>query len=499
MNAKVLVGALVAAGVIGTGAAAYKGQLEPIAQAHAAPVAVAGVAAPAANPSATTLPLNGFSALVKQYGPAVVNVSVDGTRKVSAEMPDMDQLPDIPGLQEFFRGFGGNGKGMPRINPRGNGDGAVPMRGLGSGFIVSDDGYILTNAHVVEGAEHVNVRLTDRREFRAKVVGVDKQTDIAVIKIDAKSLPTVKLGKSSEANVGEWVVAIGSPFGFDNSVTAGIVSAKGRPLPDSSYVNFIQTDVAVNPGNSGGPLFNLAGEVIGINSQIYSRNGGYQGISFAIPIEVALNVKDQLVKHGKVSRGRLGVTVQEVNATLADSFGLDRPHGALVSSVDASGPAEKAGVQVGDIILKYNGAPIERSSDLPMLVADAPVGKMSTVEVWRKGSPKTISVATSEAKPAEKVAENDAASPKGRLGVAVRPLSADERKENGGKGGLVVEQVGGAAALAGVQPGDILLSFNGTPVTTAEALRDHVAKAGKSAALLIQRENRQLFVPVQLG
>jgi serine protease Do len=309
----------------------------------------------------------------------------------------------------------------------------------------------------------------------------------------------VKLGKAADANVGEWVVAIGSPFGFDNSVTAGIVSAKGRPLPDSSYVNFIQTDVAVNPGNSGGPLFNLAGEVIGINSQIYSRNGGYQGISFAIPIEVALNVKDQLVKHGKVSRGRLGVTVQEVNATLAESFGLDRPHGALVSSVDASGPAEKAGLQVGDIILKYNGAPIERSSDLPMLVADAPVGKASSMEIWRGRSVKTVSVATGEAKAAEKVASNDPASPKGRLGVAVRPLTPEERKENGGKGGLVVEQVGGAAARAGVEVGDIVLSFNGTPVTSAEALRDHIAKAGKSAALLIQRENRQLFVPVELG
>jgi serine protease Do len=497
MNAKVLVGALVAAGVIGAGAAAYRGQIDaPFSQAHASPI-VAGVAASAANPSSTNLPLNGFSALVKQYGPAVVNVSVDGTRKVSAAGDDeeMQQLPDIPGLQEFFRGFG---KNMPRMNPRGNG-GEVPMRGLGSGFIVSDDGYILTNAHVVDGAEHVNVRLTDRREFKAKVIGIDKQTDIAVLKIDAKSLPVVKLGKSSEANVGEWVVAIGSPFGFDNSVTAGIVSAKGRPLPDSPYVNFIQTDVAVNPGNSGGPLFNLAGEVIGINSQIYSRNGGYQGISFAIPIEVALNVEDQLVKHGKVARGRLGVTVQEVNATLADSFGLDRPHGALISSVDASGPAEKAGFQVGDIILKFNGATIERSSDLPMLVADAPVGKTSSVEIWRKGAAKTLSVSTGEAKPMEKVAENDVASPKGRLGVAVRPLTPDERKENGGKGGLLVEQVGGAAARAGIQQGDIVLSFNGAPVTTAEALREHVGKAGKSAALLIQRENRQIFVPIELG
>jgi serine protease Do len=343
------------------------------------------------------------------------------------------------------------------------------------------------------------VRLTDRREYKAKVVGSDKQSDIAVIKIDAKSLPIVKLGKSAEANVGEWVVAIGSPFGFDNSVSAGIVSAKGRSLPDSSYVNFIQTDVAVNPGNSGGPLFNLAGEVIGINSQIYSRSGGFQGISFAIPIEVALNVKDQLVKHGKVSRGRLGVTVQEVNATLADSFRLDRPRGALVSSIDASGPAEKAGLQVGDIILAYNGKPIERSADLPMLVADTPVGTSTSLEVWRKGASKSLTVATGDAKPSEKVAANDKSAPAGRLGVAVRPLTPEERKENKGKGGLVIEQVAGAAARAGIQAGDLLLSFNGAPVTSGEALRELVGKAGKSAALLVQRDDRQLFVPVELG
>ncbi|HET7728755.1 MAG TPA: trypsin-like peptidase domain-containing protein, partial [Usitatibacter sp.] len=318
MKSKAIVGALVAAGVIAGGAAAYRGHLEaPLARAHAAAtVAPAGVAAPAANPGATSLPLNGFSELVRRNGPAVVNVSVEGSRKVAA---GPEELPEE--LREFFRGFGGRVPGMPR-------GGDVPMRGMGSGFIVSPDGYIITNAHVVENAEAVTVRLTDRREYKAKVVGSDKQTDIAVLKIDATSLPTVQLGKSTEANVGEWVVAIGSPFGFENSVSAGIVSAKSRSLPDSNYVPFLQTDVAVNPGNSGGPLFNLAGEVIGINSQIYSRSGGYQGISFAIPIEVALNVKDQLVKSGKVTRGRLGVTVQEVNASLAQSFGLARPQGA---------------------------------------------------------------------------------------------------------------------------------------------------------------------------
>jgi serine protease Do len=484
MKAKVLVGALVAAGVIGTGAAAYNGHL-PVGQAQAQ--AASGVAAPAANPLSSSLPLNGFSDLVKSYGPAVVNVSVQGTVKTGAQMPDVPEE-----FQEFFRGFGGR---MPQRGPQA----PTPMRGQGSGFIVSGDGYILTNAHVVENADQVTVRLTDRREFTAKVVGSDKQSDVALLKIDAKNLPTVKLGDSRKANVGEWVVAIGSPFGFENSVSAGIVSAKARSLPDSNYVPFIQTDVAVNPGNSGGPLFNLAGEVIGINSQIYSRTGSFSGISFAIPVEVALKVKDQLQKHGKVTRGRLGVTVQDVNAALADSFGLDRAHGALVSSVDEKGPAEKAGILPGDIILKYDGNPIERSADLPMLVADATPGKDVTVDVWRKGTAKTLHVATMETKN-ERVAQNDAqGAPKGRLGVAVRALTKEERGDKTGRGGLVVEQVSGAAERAGVQPGDLVLALNGTPVSTPEQLREQVAKSGKRAALLIQREDRQLFVPVELG
>jgi serine protease Do len=485
MKAKLLVGALVAAGIIGTGAATYNGHL-PVGQAQAT-TAATGVAAPAANPLATSLPLNGFSDLVKSYGPAVVNVSTQGTVKTGAQMPEIPEE-----FQEFFRGFGG------RMPQRGQQQ-PMPMRGQGSGFIVSGDGFILTNAHVVENAEQVTVRLTDRREFTAKVVGSDKQSDIAVLKIDAKDLPTVKLGDSRKANVGEWVVAIGSPFGFENSVSAGIVSAKSRALPDSNYVPFIQTDVAVNPGNSGGPLFNLAGEVIGINSQIYSRTGSFSGISFAIPVEVAMKVKDQLQKHGKVTRGRLGVTVQDVNAALAESFGLDRARGALVSSVDEKGPAEKAGILAGDIILKFGGNAIERSSDLPMLVADAAPGRETAVEVWRKGAAKTIHVATTEGK-AERVASNDAAdAPKGRLGVAVRALTKEERGDKAGRGGLVVEQVSGAAQRAGVQPGDVVLALNGTPVSTPEQLREQVAKSGKRAALLIQRDERQLFVPVELG
>ncbi|HYC35005.1 MAG TPA: DegQ family serine endoprotease [Usitatibacter sp.] len=490
MKANVLVGALVAAGIIGGIGAAR--QLDvPLFNAHAAATAApASVAAPAANPAATTLPLNGFSDLVKKYGAAVVNVSVEGTRKVSAQVPEgLDEVP--PQFRDFFRGFGGR---IPM--PRGD----VPLRGQGSGFIVSDDGYIVTNAHVVENAETVTVRMTDRREYKAKVVGSDKQTDIAVLKIDAKSLPTVKVGSSSNANVGEWVVAIGSPFGFENSVSAGIVSAKGRSLPDASYTQFIQTDVAVNPGNSGGPLFNLAGEVIGINSQIYSRSGGFQGISFAIPIETALSVKDQIVKHGKVTRGRIGVTVQEVNATLAESFGLDRPRGALVSSVEPGAPGEKAGLQPGDIITRYDGKAIERSSDLPMLVAETPAGKSASVEVWRNRSPRTLAVTTTNVPASkERVATNDSDEPRGRLGLAVRPLNPDERSDSGAKAGLVVEQVAGPAARAGIQRGDVLLSFNGTPVKSADDLRGLVGKAGRSAALLIQREGQQLFVPVELG
>jgi serine protease Do len=495
MKPNVLVAALVAAGVLGTGVAAYRGQIEaPMTQAHATAVTAAGVAAPAANPAATSLPLNGFTELVAAAGPAVVNVSVRGTTKASVEMPEIPGLdPDSP-LYDYFKGFGG--KGMPRGGrPGGN----MPMQGLGSGFIVSSDGYILTNAHVVDKADEVTVRLTDRREYKAKVVGADRQSDVALIKIDGKNLPTVKIGDSRNAKVGEWVVAIGSPYGFDNSVSAGIVSAKSRSLPDASYTQFIQTDVAVNPGNSGGPLFNLAGEVIGINSQIYSRSGGYQGISFAIPIEAAMKVKDQLAKTGHVNRGRLGVTVQEVNATLADSFGLDRPRGALVSSVDTGSPAEKGGIQVGDIITKYDGTTIDRSADLPALVADKGPNANASVEVWRKGSAKTLTVATGAAKE-DKVASNEPnAAAGGKLGLAVRPLTREEKTENNGRGGLLVEQVSGAAERAGVQPGDLVLALNGTPVQSVEQLREQAAKSGKHVALLVQRNDRQLFVPIELG
>jgi len=495
MKSKSIIATLVAAGLVAGGAAAWHGHLEgPYAMAHAATLTTpSGVAAPAANPRASSLPLNGFSDLVAKYGPAVVNITVEGSAKVAANEGPGIQIPGLDPrdpLFQFFRGFGG-GQGGPQV---------VPMRGEGSGFIVSPDGYILTNAHVVDHANLVHVKLTDRREFKAKVIGVDKDSDIALIKIAAKNLPTVKLGSSRDAKVGEWVVAIGSPYGFENSVTAGIVSAKSRSLPDATYVPFIQTDVAVNPGNSGGPLFNLAGEVIGINSQIYSRTGGYQGLSFAIPIEVAMNVKDQLLAHGHVTRGHLGVTVQDVNASLADSFGLDRPRGALVASVDPESPAAKGGVKPGDIILSYNGNPIERESDLPLLVGNTPPGQKAKLEVWRDHATKDLTVSTGTATD-DKVASADEGSTDngGKLGLAVRPLTPQERQQNDGKGGLLVENVSGAAAHAGVQPGDIVLSLNGKPVHSASELRAQVEKSGKHVALLIQRNDRQLFVPIDLG
>src|SRR5690606_29981909 len=330
----------VAAGVIGgAGATFVSGSFARA----AVPATVA--TAPAIAPAAPVA-MSDFSQIVQRYGPAVVNISVSGMKKVAdAEVPGLD--PNDP-FYEFFKRFQGPNGGGPR---------EMAVRGEGSGFIVDPNGVILTNAHVVRDAKDVTVKLTDRREFRAKVLGSDPKTDVAVLKIDAKNLPVVPLGSARDLKVGEWVLAIGSPFGFENSVTAGVVSAKGRSLPDDGFVPFIQTDVAVNPGNSGGPLFNTRGEVVGINSQIFSRTGGYQGLSFAIPIDVAPRVRDQIAATGKVSHARLGVSIQEVNQTLADSFKLDKPEGALVANVEKGGPADKAGLQPGDVIRKVNGTP----------------------------------------------------------------------------------------------------------------------------------------------
>ncbi|CAG4906996.1 DegQ family serine endoprotease [Paraburkholderia gardini] len=442
-----------------------------------------------------------FSGLVETYGPAVVNISAKHVVKHVAQRGggNAGQLPIDPSdpFYQFYKHFFGGIPGGPGAG--GDDQPDAPSASLGSGFIVSSDGYILTNAHVVDGANVVTVKLTDKREFKAKVVGSDKQSDVAVLKIDATSLPTVKIGDPRQSKVGQWVVAIGSPYGFDNTVTSGIISAKSRSLPNENYTPFIQTDVPVNPGNSGGPLFNLQGEVIGINSMIYSQTGGFQGLSFAIPINEAIKVKDDLVKTGHVSRGRLGVAVQSMNQTLADSFGMKTPQGALVSSVDASGPAAKAGLQPGDVILSVNGSPVEDSADLPSQVASMKPGTVADVQVWRNKATKDLKV-TIGALSDEKVASADTpAQEQGRLGVAVRPLTPQEKSGASLTHGLLVQQADGPAASAGVQPGDVILAVNGNPVTTVDQLKQMVKKAGNSIALLIQRDDAQIFVPVDLG
>ena len=435
-------------------------------------------AAPQATSAAGVRPGPDFSALVEQEGPAVVNISV--TEKAVAA--DEDQLPfdkDDP-MYQFFRHFQGQ---APRQAP--------PRHGVGSGFIVSPDGYILTNAHVVDGAKTVDVKLTDRREFVAKVIGSDPKSDVALIKIEAKDLPVVRIGRAADVKPGQWVVAVGSPFGFENSVTAGIVSAKSRSLPGDGYVPFIQTDVAVNPGNSGGPLFDMNGNVVGINSQIYSQTGGYMGLSFAIPIDAAMHVKDELQKHGTVTRGRIGVAVQNVNQSLAQSFGLPKPEGALVSSVEEGGPAAKAGLKPGDVILGWNGAAVDESSSLPVLVADTKPGERAKMRVWRDGHEQTITVQVGKMPGGkEKVASTDKGSPNsGKLGLVVRPTDD----------GLVVEDASGPAAAAGLQQGDVILAVNNQSVKSVRQLRGLVDKAGKHLALLVQREDTKIFVPIDLG
>ena len=439
-----------------------------------------------------------FTDLVDQVGPSVVNIrTIEKVAQGGASgEPDEE-------MQEFFRRFFGQPMpGVPRQGPRSNRPQAPDEerpRGVGSGFILSPDGFVMTNAHVVDGASTVTVKLTDKREFTAKVIGRDRPSDVAVLKISAENLPIVKLDPADDVKVGEWVIAIGSPFGFENSATSGIVSAKSRTLPGGSYVPFIQTDVAVNPGNSGGPLFNMKGEVVGINSQIYSHTGGYQGLSFAIPIDVALNVKDQLVAHGSVTRGRLGVTIQDVNQALADSFALKKPAGALVSSVEKGGAAAEAGLEPGDVILRYNDKHIASSSDLPVLVANTAPGTAAKLDVIRKGETRHITVTVGQLKNANVASADMAGQDRGRLGVVVRPLDPDEQKQAGVRGGLMVENVTGPAAAAGIQPGDVILSLNGTPVKSAEQLHQLMKKAGKHVALLVQRDEAKIFVPVDLG
>ena len=425
-----------------------------------------------------------FTTLVKRFGPAVVNIRV--IEKAQDEGNGNPFGPNSP-FAPFFRG-------LPFQAPPQQ----EPIRGEGSGFIIQPDGLILTNAHVVEGATRVTVQLTDRREYSAKVIGGDKTSDVAVIRIPAGNLPTVNLGNSNSLVVGQWVLAIGAPFGFENSATAGIVSAKGRTLPDSGYVPFIQTDVPINPGNSGGPLFNMQGQVIGINSQIYSRTGGYMGVSFSIPINVAMQVAHQIMTTGHVERGKLGVVIQNVDQGLADSFGLPQPEGALVSSVEQSGPAAHAGVQAGDVILALNGQSIQTSSQLPVQIASLMPGTTVHLTIWRDHTKRDIPVKLVPMGDETVASAQHPQQQGGSLGLAVRPLTHDEQQQAHTHGGLLVEGATGPSEDAGIQPGDVVLAANGLRVATVDQLRAAVEKSRGHVALLIQRGSTRIFVPVQV-
>jgi serine protease Do len=464
--------------------------------AHQRSHADAGPAGPAlapADPVTSTAPAAGrvtglpdFADLVAENGAAVVNISVVEKAAKSANPGDPSDADDP--LSQFFRRYQ-----LPSPER------APPSHGIGSGFIVSADGYVLTNAHVVSDASEVTVKLTDRREFVAKVVGVDKRSDVALIKIAASGLPTVHFGDSSRLRPGQWVIAIGSPFGFANSVTAGVVSATARPL-DENYVPFIQTDAAINPGNSGGPLFNVDGQVIGINAQIYSRTGGYMGMSFAIPIDLALNVEKQLLTKGKVSRSRIGVAVQEVDQKLATTFGLGTPRGALISTVEPKGPGEHAGLKPGDVITSVNGHNIDHSFDLPTIIADIPPGSLAHMGIWHDHKAGEVDVKTVllDDEPAQ-TARNETEDGGGKLGLAVRQLDPKEQQELHTRGRLVVEDVSGPALAAGLQAGDVVLGVNGSGVASVADLKREVARAGHSVALLIQRDDAQIYVPVDIG
>ena len=464
-----------------------------LAETTAAPVAAATAPAPPVPASARVTGLPDFSGLVAEAGASVVNVSV--TEKVQKAQGINGGVPDGDDpLSQFFRRFN-----VPQPRP----ENMPPSHGIGSGFIVSADGYILTNAHVVSDASEVIVKLNDRREFAAKVIGVDKGSDVALIKIPATGLPMVRFADPTKIRPGQWAIAIGSPFGFESTVTAGVISATGRPLPDDSgynYVTFIQTDAAVNPGNSGGPLFNVNGEVVGINSQIYSRTGGYMGVSFAIPIDIALNVKEQLLKNGKVLRSRIGVHVQDLQQQLAQSFGLTVPHGALVSEVEPGGPGDQAGLKSGDVITSVNGHLIDHSWDLPTVISQLPPGTQAKLGVWhdRKANEVTVKTVLLEDAPTQ-VARATTDEGGGKLGLRLRTLEPKEQQELHTKGRLVVEDVSGPALAAGLEAGDVVLGVNGTGVNTLADLKREVTRAGHSVALLIQREDRQIYIPLDLG
>ena len=515
MNVKPLTLALAAAGVAVAGASVAF-DLKPVAQRVAmtadAPVLVAAapgtpaVAAPSAAPIAPVAVPN-FRAIVQQAGPAVVGVTVEGTHAAAAGgggggnggggmPPGMEEDPFF----QFFRGLPGFQGGAPGQRGRSAPRGGVPFKGQGSGFVISSDGLILTNAHVVREAKEVTVKLQDRREYSAKVLGADPATDIAVLRINAKDLPVVRLGDVSKLEVGDPVLAIGSPFGFEQTATQGIVSAKGRSLPGDAVVPFIQTDAAVNPGNSGGPLIDGSGAVVGINAQIYSQSGGYQGLSFAIPINVALKVKDQIVATGRAQHARLGVAVQDLSQPLAESFGLPRPDGALVASVAPDSAAAAAGLKSGDVITEVNGEPIVRSGALSSRIGLSSPGETVKLKVWRDRSPREMSVKLGRAEDDAKTASarGGEAQP-GQLGLTLRPLSREERTQARLDGGLVVEQASGPAARAGLAQGDVVIAVNGQPLSSVEQLKAVLDKKPKSVALLIDRQGDRIFVPVNLG
>jgi serine protease Do len=449
-----------------------------------------------------------FTRLVEEQGNAVVNISTTQAVRRSAGLPQVPGIEDEEVL-EFFRRFiprqpgpgqGPQGPQAPAPRPE--------SRSLGSGFIISQDGYVLTNAHVVDGADEITVKLTDKREFKAKPIGADRRTDLALLKLEATGLPAVRFGDPAKLKVGEWVLAIGSPFGFENTVTAGIVSAKGRSLPQENFVPFIQTDVAINPGNSGGPLFNMRGEVIGINSQIYSRTGGFMGLSFAIPADVALDVQKQLKEKGRVARGRIGVVIQEVTRDLATSFGLERARGALVNSVEKASPAEKAGVEATDIIVSFDGKQVDASSDLPRIVGSTRPGTNVPLEVWRKGSVRKLAITVGELqedrvaaveKPRpQKAAEAQA----NRLGIVVAELSAEQKKELRVSSGLVVTEVKPDARASDVRKGDILLTVvhkgQHTELKSVDQFNKLLSGLDRSAVITLQvkRGETMAFVTI---
>lgn len=500
MKIKRLQAALVAAGVLAVGTAGavslnpvdwFKREPKPTSIATMAQSVVSPAPVPMVAPQGR---VPDYRAIVKQFGPAVVGVTVSGMHKASLEEQGLPPGMDSDPFFQFFRGLPGFDGRSPRGNPQ------MPFRGQGSGFIVSADGLILTNAHVVREAKEVTVKLADRREYAAKVLGADPVTDVAVLRIQAKDLPTVRLGDPKGIEVGDPVLAIGAPYGLEQTATQGIVSAKGRSLPGDAVVPFIQTDAAVNPGNSGGPLFDGQGAVVGINAQIYSQSGGYQGLSFAIPIDVALKVKDQIVATGKASHARLGVTVQDLSQPLAESFGLARPDGALIANVAAGSAAAAAGLKPGDVITEVNGEAVTRSGSLSSLVGMAAPGERVKLKVWRDKTARDIDAKLGAADVGEKLASAGSAVPQGgQLGLALRPLTRDERREANVEQGLLIEAVGGAAERAGIEAGDVLLAINGRPMQAIEQVRGVLQGKPKSVALLVQRDGEKIFVPVPLG